>query len=352
MLRCSFTSSLFSFHCSQDLKTTFTCFSFTYSAAVHSFELWGCSHRFVAGALCHLLHRCTPHSNAMMLSYGASFLGAPLSLHVHATVAHFLPFNNIVFSSANRLTGTGWLRVPTSLAPVALGPPSSSRPLWREPTPQHRLCKHHPYLQLISLGLWCSFFPRLLLRLPFATIPTETTKGFAAHRSLNPHKSLQGKCFYHFLQFKTAWLPQLAGSKGNAPSPAPSTLPWRPALRSTSPSAQFVHSTAKRCWEMALYLTLNSEPQQKRCSLVILQCMCCMMPSILCIRPNIFALESKFLGRADITEDSISGLCFCTPSVPRYNRDPGRAVSVRALLGSVNELPEVVLYNTGMHSSY
>lgn len=78
----------------------------------------------------------------------------------------------------------------------------------------------------------------------------------------------------------------------------------------------------------------------------------CMMLSILCIRPNIFTLESKFLGRADITEDSVSGLCFCTPSVPHYDRDPGRAVSVRALLGSVNELPEVVLYNTGMHSSY
>lgn len=222
---------------------------------------------------------------------------------------------------------------------------------WREPTPQHRLHKHHPYLQLISLGLWCSFFPRLLLRFPFATIPTETTQGFAAHGSLNPHKSLQGKRFHHFLQFTTTWLSQPAGSKGNAPSQAPSTPPQHPALRSTSPSAQFVHSTTKRCREMALCLTLNSEPQQKRCPLVLLQCMRCMMLSILCIRPNIFTLESKFLGRADITEDSLC-LCFCTPSVPRYDRDPGRAVSVRALLGSVNELPEVVLYNTGMHSSY
>lgn len=52
--------SLFHFHCYQDLKETFTCFSFTCSAAVHSFRRWDCSCRVAAESLCDLLPQFTP----------------------------------------------------------------------------------------------------------------------------------------------------------------------------------------------------------------------------------------------------------------------------------------------------
>lgn len=282
-----FTSSLFSFHCSQDLKTTFARFSFT-ALPLHTLQALGlltqaCGRGAVSPPAPMPSHTRTPWCSAMVL-----LLGAPL-FSPRARRSHSFPSfqQHCFFKRQLRLHRLTPRRVPTSLAPVAPGPPPSSRPLSHEPTPRHRLHKHHPYLQLTSLGLWRSFFPRLLLRLPFATIPTENTQGFAADRSLNPHESLQGKCFYHFPQFTTAWSSQPAGSKGNAPSQAPSTLPRHPALRSTSPSPQFTYSTAKRCRDMTLCLTLNSEPQQKRCPLIILQHMCCIMISILCIRPNI-----------------------------------------------------------------
>lgn len=66
-----------------------------------------------------------------------------------------------------------------------------------------------------------------------------------------------------------------------------------------------------------------------------------MILSILCIRPNIVMLESKFTDRAVIAEDHMSGLRFCVPFVPRYHRDLWGSVSIRGLLGSIKELPEL-----------
>lgn len=91
---------------------------------------------------------------------------------------------------------------------------------------------------------------------------------------------------------------------------------------------------------MALCLTLNSDPPQKKCRLVTLQYMYSVILLILCIRLNLFTPESKFTDQAVTAEDHISGLCFCIPSTPCYDRDLGRAVSIRDLPVSIRELPE------------
>lgn len=144
---------------------------------------------------------------------------------------------------------------------------------------------------------------------------------FAADKSLNPDQPLQVKLFCHLLRFTTARSSQRAGSEGNAPSEVPSPAPRHPALRSASLSARFARTTTEICQEMALCLTLNSDPQQKKCRLVILQCMCYMILSIPCISPNLFTLARKFTDKVVLAEDHISDLRFCMPSAPCYDRD-------------------------------
>lgn len=70
-----------------------------------------------------------------------------------------------------------------------------------------------------------------------------------------------------------------------------------------------------------------------------------------CIRPNMCMSESKFTDRAVTAENHISGSCVCMAPTPHYNRDLWRAVSRRDLLGTINELPEEVVYIIWMHLS-
>jgi len=123
------------------------------------------------------------------------------------------------------------------------------------------------------------------------------------------------------------------------PPPHGAQLPAVPARAPGSPTE--MHRGTALC------LTLNSDPRQKKCRLVILQRIRCVLLSVLCIGPNIFRLESKFTDRAVTAEDQVSGLRFCVPSVPRHDRDLWRAVSIRALLGSINEFPGKLFTSLG-----
>lgn len=88
-----------SFCHSQDLKETFTHFSFTCSDTTHSFKHWdhlGLWQRLCATSCPDILPYADWASSCS--GYRTSSLRAPLSLRVHSTVPHFCPLNNTHFS--------------------------------------------------------------------------------------------------------------------------------------------------------------------------------------------------------------------------------------------------------------
>jgi len=99
-----------------------------------------------------------PNLSRTMLSYGTSFLGALLSLHVHLTVTHFLPLHDTHFSSTD-CAYTG--RFPAACQPprhVQLQAPAVLAALL-PPTPRHCLGKHNTLASsLFTYAVGAAFF--------------------------------------------------------------------------------------------------------------------------------------------------------------------------------------------------